>query len=54
MGMYHLGLLFALAEEGIIPKVVSGSSCGSLCAAILCCTKQEDLLKIIDANYINF
>jgi len=54
MGMYHLGLIFSLREKNLIPKVVSGSSVGSLAASFLCCTKFEDIPKIIDASYVNF
>lgn len=54
MGMYHLGVIFSLRAKHLLPKVVSGSSCGALTAAMLCCTKYDDLPNIIDASFINF
>lgn len=30
MGMYHIGVVKALFEEGLLPQVVSGTSAGIL------------------------
>ncbi|KRW99573.1 Acyl transferase/acyl hydrolase/lysophospholipase [Pseudocohnilembus persalinus] len=54
MGMYHLGFIYALRQKNLIPKIVSGSSVGSLCAAFLCCTDYEEIPDIVDASYCIF
>ena len=30
MGMYHLGVIKVLSEEGLLPRIISGSSVGAL------------------------
>jgi len=42
-GLYHIGVVKALLEEKLIPKVISGSSVGSLIASLVGCNTDEDL-----------
>lgn len=35
MGWYHLGVIKALHTQGVLPKIVSGASAGSIVAAML-------------------
>jgi TAG lipase/steryl ester hydrolase/phospholipase A2/LPA acyltransferase len=35
MGMYHIGVLLALKEAGITPRIIAGSSAGSIIAACI-------------------
>eukprot|EP00163_Fabomonas_tropica_P031672 TRINITY_DN7615_c0_g1_i4.p1 TRINITY_DN7615_c0_g1~~TRINITY_DN7615_c0_g1_i4.p1 ORF type:complete len:546 (-),score=95.47 TRINITY_DN7615_c0_g1_i4:877-2514(-) len=42
-GMYHLGIVKALHEQQLLPRVISGSSVGSLVAAALAVTSDEEL-----------
>ena len=37
LGIYHLGVIKALFEADLLPRIVSGSSAGAICGAILCC-----------------
>ena len=46
MGLYHLGVIKCLFEEGILPRIISGSSSGSLVAAFLCSTILQDVPKV--------
>ncbi len=47
-GVYHLGIIKALYDLKILPKVVSGSSAGSLLAAKLGVTRDEDIPDMFD------
>ncbi|KAJ3277012.1 hypothetical protein HDV01_000064 [Terramyces sp. JEL0728] len=42
-GLYHLGVVKALSENGLLPKIISGSSVGALIAALICTHCEEDL-----------
>ncbi|MFU8765095.1 MAG: patatin-like phospholipase family protein, partial [Haliea sp.] len=35
LGFYHLGVVKALLEQGLLPRVISGSSAGSLVAGVV-------------------
>lgn len=37
LGMYHLGVLKALHEHKLLPRIFSGASAGSLMASLVCC-----------------
>lgn len=44
LGFFHAGVLKALYNEGLLPKVISGSSAGAILAAIAC-THSDDTLQ---------
>ena len=48
MGMKHIGVVKALLEADLLPHIVSGTSAGSIVAAVTCCTPDEGLLKVLD------
>jgi len=43
LGKYHNGLIKALWECDLLPKIVCGSSSGSLVAAGICVFKKEEI-----------
>ena len=43
MGMYHYGVVKTLYEQGIMPKIIAGSSAGSLVASFIATKKDEEL-----------
>ncbi|WP_422419637.1 DUF3336 domain-containing protein [Pseudomonas sp. GZD-222] len=45
LGYFHVGALKALFKEGLLPKIISGSSAGSLIAAIVCSHSDDELLE---------
>jgi predicted acylesterase/phospholipase RssA len=51
-GLYHLGVVKALLEEKLIPKVISGSSVGSLVAALVG-THTDEVQARLTANWQN-
>ncbi len=44
--MLHLGVIKALHEQGLLPRVISGSSGGALVAAYVCCKPDASLGQI--------
>ena len=41
MGMYHIGVVQALIEADCLPKIIAGSSAGSIIASILATHTRE-------------
>ncbi|KAI9771759.1 MAG: hypothetical protein M1839_002724 [Geoglossum umbratile] len=48
-GMYHVGVLKALLENKLLPRIISGASAGSIVSSILCTTVDEEIPAILDA-----
>jgi predicted acylesterase/phospholipase RssA len=46
LGMYHLGVIRAMAMNNMLPRIISGSSVGSLIAAIAGTRTDEELCKL--------
>jgi TAG lipase / steryl ester hydrolase / phospholipase A2 / LPA acyltransferase len=44
-GTFHLGVVKALFEHGLLPRIISGSSVGSIVAAIISVRTDEELVK---------
>ncbi|MBK9498088.1 MAG: DUF3336 domain-containing protein [Leptospiraceae bacterium] len=42
-GIYHLGVVKALLEQGLLPRIISGSSMGAIIAAAACSKTDEEL-----------
>jgi len=49
MGIYHLGVVQSLRRAGLLPRVVSGASAGSIVAALLCCRDDRELDELYEA-----
>jgi len=47
-GYYHLGVAKSLFENGCLPRVITGTSSGSLIAAMIAVRTDEELLEIFD------
>jgi len=43
LGFYHLGVARALWSQGLLPRVISGSSMGAIIAAAICCRTDQEL-----------
>jgi TAG lipase / steryl ester hydrolase / phospholipase A2 / LPA acyltransferase len=48
-GMYHVGVLKALWENKLLPRIISGSSAGSIVSSVLCTTVDEEIPAILAA-----
>lgn len=54
LGVYHLGVVKALFEQNLLPKVIAGSSVGSLIASIICTRNDVELPELFMPNRLNF
>jgi len=52
LGMFHLGVIKALWENKLLPRVISGSSAGSIIAAMVCTRTDAELPAIFDPHGI--
>ncbi len=48
LGMYHTGVVKVLYEQNLLPKIICGSSAGSIVASLLCTSKYEDIPKLYE------
>ena len=54
MGIFHAGVLRALHEQDFLPTVISGSSMGSLMAAMACTHPDEKIQEIFSTDSLLF
>lgn len=47
LGLYHFGVLKCLGEQNLLPKIISGSSAGSICASIICTKTDEEFREYL-------
>ena len=52
LGMFHIGVLKAVFEAGLLPRVLSGSSAGSIIAGAIGTHNDEELSKMFDPGYL--
>lgn len=52
LGMFHMGVMKAIWEQRLLPTVMSGSSAGSIMAAVLGTHTDEELTGIFDPDYL--
>lgn len=53
LGMFHLGVVKALFEAGLLPRVLSGSSAGSIIAAMVCVRNDQQIPHLFERDSIN-
>lgn len=51
-GKFHFGLLFALYEQDLMPRIICGSSVGSLILACMSSIPYGKLEKFFDPNFL--
>jgi len=54
LGLFHLGVIRELAAEGLLPRVITGSSAGSFMAGILATRTNEELESLIAPGQLDF
>ena len=50
--LFHLGVLKAMFDEGLLPDVISGSSAGAIMASVLATHDDSELANIFDPEYL--
>ncbi len=53
LGMFRLGVIKALSEQGLLPRVLTGSSAGSIIAAMTGTRTDAELPEIFDAGNLS-
>lgn len=54
MGLYHIGVMKTLLEHNLLPRIISGSSAGSIVVAVLGCRTSDEIRRqVFDANCMN-
>ena len=51
-GKFHIGLIKALYEQDLLPRILTGSSVGSGMAAIMAGTKYSELPKLFGPDSV--
>jgi TAG lipase/steryl ester hydrolase/phospholipase A2/LPA acyltransferase len=54
LGFYHLGVVKALLEANMLPRVISGSSAGSMVAGVLGTHTDVELEKFFDPKQVHY
>jgi len=54
LGFYHLGVVKALLQQGLLPRVISGSSAGSLVAGVVGSHTDAELEHFFDPDNVHF
>lgn len=53
LGMFHLGVIKALFEQNVLPRVISGSSAGSIIGGMVGTRTDAQLPQLFDAETLN-
>ncbi len=53
LGLFHIGVVKALWERGVLPNVISGSSAGAIMAAMLGSYTDDELPRLFDPTGYN-
>lgn len=43
VGLYHIGVVKALNQHGLLPRIISGTGVGGLIAALICIHTDDEL-----------
>ncbi|KAF9155891.1 hypothetical protein BG015_008140 [Linnemannia schmuckeri] len=54
MGLMHIGVIKTLYYNQLLPRIISGSSCGSIIAGILCTRTDEEISEMFQFDKFNF
>ncbi|MEH6610973.1 MAG: DUF3336 domain-containing protein [Halioglobus sp.] len=54
LGFYHMGVVKALLEQNLLPRVISGSSAGSIVAGLVGTHTEQELEHFYDPGNVHF
>lgn len=50
LGVHHFGVIKALHEAHLLPRIISGSSAGALVGSLICTTPDDELDALLDGD----
>eukprot|EP01084_Bolivina_argentea_P176116 304826_1 len=53
LGYYHWGVVLSMAENNLLPKIITGASAGSVIAAFACTRLEHELPRLTDDDILN-
>ncbi|OBZ85185.1 hypothetical protein A0J61_06761 [Choanephora cucurbitarum] len=53
LALYHIGVVKALNEQGLLPRIISGTAIGAMIAALICIHTDDELPYILQPDGIN-
>ena len=54
LGVYHIGIVKVLKEQNLLPKIICGSSAGSIFAALIACRKYDEIEDLFNPYGIEY
>ena len=54
MGVYHIGVVKVLKEQNLLPRIICGSSAGSIFAALIGTRPYEEVDELFDPYYVEY
>lgn len=54
LGLFHLGVIEELEQQGIMPRVITGSSAGAVIAGIVATHTNEELQELLEPDRVDF
>lgn len=54
LGVYHIGVIEAIVEAGMLPRIIAGSSSGSIIAAMICTRRDDEIHDLISLKGVNY
>jgi TAG lipase/steryl ester hydrolase/phospholipase A2/LPA acyltransferase len=53
LGFTHIGVLRALRESNLLPRVISGASAGSIVAAMICTHTDDEFDALLEPGGVD-
>ncbi|RUS23743.1 hypothetical protein BC938DRAFT_474692, partial [Jimgerdemannia flammicorona] len=54
LGLNHIGVIKCMHEVGLLPRIISGASSGSIIAALLCTRTDDKIAEMYDPSGVGF
>jgi len=54
LGMYHLGVIKALYDQNLLPRIIAGASAGSIVASLICTTGLDNMHKVFEPGFMKY
>jgi predicted acylesterase/phospholipase RssA len=51
IGLHHFGIIKALINARLLPRIISGASSGSIMSAVICTKNEEERNKLMNNSW---